>query len=256
MTNNIDEKIKKLREYKKNSKVLSIYLGENEKKSPSSRYFVTEFKSLIVKNLTLKEQKIFKNDIEKIKKYLQEFYDSHGKRSIVFFTSGDSLWEVFEFEFPLPDFCGVSETPFLEPIIKAIKDHKKYLVLLADHKRARLFTVHLGVIEEHEDIFGIYVPQKVRQIHEAMMREDKILRHIEDHICRHLKFIAQKTEEFAQNKNIHFIIIGGHEELIPKIKKHLPYPLSKKIKGSFVTELNIPINDIYLKSKKVAKNLK
>lgn len=255
MINDIQEKIENLKRYKGNF-VLSVYLGEKEKKSPSSKYFVREFKSLIKKYLTDKDKKLFKKDIEKIKKYLQEFYDSHGKRSIVFFTSGKNLWEVFEFEFPLPDYCNVSKTPFLKPLLKELKEHEKYLVLLVDRKKARLFTVHLGIVEEHKDVFGEYVPQKVKQIHEAFKRENKILRHIGDHLHRHLKLIIGKTKEFAHNnKNIHFLIIGGHEELLPKIKKLLPYPLSRKLRGSFITQLNIPLNDVYLKSKKIAEKI-
>lgn len=251
---NLQQKINKLKEYK-GDPVLSVYLGEKSKKSPSSRYFQTGLKSLVKKNLSSDEKKFFVEDIGKIQKYLNEFYNARGTRSVIFFTSGKNLWEVFEFEFPLSDYCKVSKTPFLKPLLKALKDHEKYLVLLIDRKRARLFTVHLGIVEEQEDVFGEYVPQKVKQIHEAFKRENKILRHIEDHLNRHLKLITEKTKEFARNKHIRFLIIGGHEELLPEIKKLLPYPLSKKLRGDFITELNIPINDVYLKSKKIAERL-
>ncbi|OGH42236.1 MAG: hypothetical protein A3H79_03805 [Candidatus Levybacteria bacterium RIFCSPLOWO2_02_FULL_36_8b] len=251
--NDIELRIEKMKNIKNKFQVLSVYLGEKEKKSPSSKYFRTEFKSLIKKSLNEKEKKNFAKDIEKIQKYFNEFYGGRDMRSIVFFTSGKNLWEVFEFEFPINDYCVVSKSPFLSPMIKAIKKHEKYLVLLVDHKKARLFTVHLGRIEEHEDVFGEQVPQRVRQINEAWMRQDKIFRHIEDHLHRHIHFIAQKTNEFVKNKHIGFLIIGGHEELFSKIEKHLPYPLSKKFIGRFVTELNIPLNDIYLKSKTIAE---
>lgn len=251
---NIQQKIENLKKYK-GDLVLSVYLGEKEIKSPSSKYFQTEFKSLVKKNLSSDEKKFFAKDIGKIQKYLNEFYDSRGIRSVVFFSSGKNLWEVFEFEFPLPDYCNVSKMPFLKPLLKALKEHEKYLVLLVDREKARLFTVHLGVIEEHKDVFGETVPQKVRQIHEAFKRENKILRHIGDHLHRHLKHITEKTKEFARNKHIRFLIIGGHEELLPEIKKLLPYPLSKKLRDSFITELNIPLNTVFLKSKKIAEKI-
>lgn len=251
----INMRIKKIKQIKNNFPVLSVYLGEKGKKSPSAKYFTTEFKSLVKKNLKEKEKKLFNSDLEKISKYIQEVYDSRGTRSIVFFTAKKNLWEVFEFEFPMQDICKVSDKPYLKPLTTAIKKYKKYLVLLIDRKKARLFTVHLGNIEEHVDVFGEQVPQRVRQINAAWMRQDKVFRHIEDHLHRHLHFIAKKTNEFAKNKHIRFLIIGGHEELLSKTKEHLPYPLSKKFAGSFITELNIPINDVFLKSKKITERL-
>lgn len=249
------QKVQSLNKYKNSeSPVLSVYLGNSEKKSPSVKTLLSQFHSLIHEKLNREEQDKFRLDISKIEAYLEELFDSRGKRSVVFFSAGKGLFEVLDFEFFLPTFCVISNATYLKPINKAFGIHDRYLVLLADRKRARLFTVHLGEIEEHEDVFGEFVPQKVRQINKAWMREDKILRHIEDHLHRHLSLIAQKTAEFIRNKNIHFVVIGGHREFFSKIKKLLPPFLSRKVLGEFVTELNIPLNVVFLQSKKIAAN--
>lgn len=252
----VERTIKKLEKYKDlKIPVLSIYLGIDDKKSPNIKTLVSQLHSLVKKNLNKKEKEIFKKDFEKIESYLRESFNPRGDRSIAFFTSGERLFEALNFEFYLTPLCTISNSLQLKPIINAIKKHKKYLVLLADREKARLFTVHLGNIEEHEDIFGEYVPQQVKRINRAWKREDKILRHIEDHLHRHLKLIADSVSDFSKNKNIDFMIIGGHEELISKIKKHLPQNLAKKISGTFITELNIPINNVFLKSKKIAEKI-
>lgn len=248
----IEEKIKKLRSYRNSLfPILSLYLGFEGKKSSPLSLFLSKLHSLIYKNFNKDEQEIFRKDVAKIDSYLRDFFDTRGNKSIVFFSSGKNLWEVISFEFYLPPLCLISNSPYLIPLQKAITEQKKYLVLLVDRKKARLFTVHLGNIEEHIDVFGEFVPQKVRQINKAWAREDKILRHIEDHLHRHLQLIAKITDEFAKNKDFKFLILGGHRGLFKKIKKHLPKYLTKKIKDTFVTELNIPLNDIYLRSKKV-----
>lgn len=132
----------------------------------------------------------------------------------------------------------------------------KYLVLLVDREKARLFTVRLGKIEEHKDIFnGGEVPQNVKAKKIDYGREDKIFRHIEQHLHYHLQMIAKKTREFVQGKNINFIILGGHKELLPKMKKHLLYPLNKMVQGKFITELNIPLADILKHSKKLVTEI-
>lgn len=234
--------------------VLSIYLGFQDKKSPSSFLFSSLFHSLIHQKLSKEKQKTFRKDIERISKYLLE-YDTRGKRSIAFFSAGKNLWQVLDFEFYLPPLCLVSNSPYLKPIINANQDYKKYLVLLVDRKKARLFTVHLGNIEEHREISNNIVPQRVRQINKAWMRQDKIFRHIEDHLHRHLELIFNWTCEFVKKNNVTFIIIGTHEELLPRIKKQLPKILSDLTLGFFMTELNIPLNKVFLQSKKIAEKM-
>lgn len=131
----------------------------------------------------------------------------------------------------------------------------KYLVLLADREKARLITVNLGKIEEQKEIFDDSVPQNVKAKKIDYGRDDKIFRHIEQHLHYHLQFIAKETKEFIKGKNIQFIILGGHEELLPKMKAHLTYPLNKMVKGNFITELNIPLADVLkmLKKKRLLK---
>ena len=236
--------------------ILSIYLGFAGKKTPSTQVVMSLFHSYIHRFLSDDEQKIFEKDIKKIETYLSENFDSRGKRSIVFFSSGKHVWEVFSFEFYLPPMCIVGYSPYFRPIAEALTAYKKYLVLLVDRKKARLFTVHLGEIEEQKEFIDGRVPQNVRANERDFYgRSDKIFRHIEDHLHRHLQLIAEAVSAFIREHDGSFLIIGGHKELVPKVKKHLPPPVQKMVLGEFVTELNIPLKDIFLHSKKIAENI-
>lgn len=235
--------------------ILSIYVGSASKKSPSSILLGSQFHSLIHQNLAEAEQKKFHDDINRMERYILDEFDTHAKRSLAMFSAGKKLWESFSFEFYLPPLCVVSYSPYTKPITEALHAYNKYFVLLVDREKARLFTVHLGEIEEHKDVLNGAVPQNVRQINDAWMRQDKIFRHIEDHLHRHLGLIAQATSNFALENGIHFMVLGGHRQLLSKIKEHLPTSVAKMILGEFVSELNIPINDVLLHSKKVVEQL-
>ncbi len=244
--------IDKLKNYKdSNFPILSIYLGSTDKKTPKSSYFISQLRSL-VGHLSEQEQKFWQKDIDRIEEYLLESLGRSDTRSLVFFTAGKNLWEVLNFEFFLPPLCTSLYKPYLNPIEDALGTYQKYLVLLVDREKARLFTVHLGKIEEHKDIFNGQVPQRVRAKTINFGRTDKIMRDIEGHLHRHLQLIAKATKEFVNGKNIRFIIVGGHHELIPKIKKHLRYPLNKMVLGEFISELNIPLSTVLQHSKKIA----
>lgn len=252
----VERVLEKLERFK-NSKfpILSVYLGVAQKKSTPSAIMSSMFHSQVHQNLTKEESKIFKGDIERIDDYLRTSYDSRGRRSAVFFTAGKKLWEILDFEFYLAPLCLTSYSPYIRPVIEALGKYNKYLVLLADREKARMFTVHLGNIEEHKDVFDGIVPQRVKAIKTEWGRYDKIERHIEDHLHRHLQLIAKAAEEFVKDHPVTFVILGGNDEMIPKVKKHLTYPLNKMVVGELVTEVNIPLNAVFLESKKIAAKL-
>jgi hypothetical protein len=48
------------------------------------------------------------------------------------------------------------------------------------------------------------------------------------------------------------VIIGGHSEMFKRVAASLPAELRSKVVDSFVTEINIPLNEILMESKKIA----
>lgn len=124
------------------------------------------------------------------------------------------------------------------------------MVLLADRKMVKMFTLLDGSIEEKEEFENEHVPQKVKHGDNTWDAQDKIFRHIEDHLHRHLKKVGERAAKFALKNNISELIIGGHKPLFSKIEKHLPYPLSQKVTGRFVTELKAPFNEILHRAQK------
>ena len=256
MDNTLENVLKKLAGFSDtSSSVLTVYLGTEDKKSAPQSVIHSEFNSLVRQNIKKEDQKGFKKDLERISEYIETVYDGRGTKSVVFFTSGERLWEVLEFEFYLPVYCKVSSSPYLQPITEALDHHKPYLVLLADREKARLFTVSLGKIKKQMDISDPQVPQKVKHGDDTWDQQGKIMRHIEDHLHRHLKLITQEVNKFIKDFPVKFIIVGGHKEIIPKIKKHLTYPLNKMVLGEFTIDLNMPLNNIFLKSKKIATQI-
>lgn len=235
----------------KDVQVLSVYLSSDNKQTPLPDYLLTQFHSLIHQNLTETQKNKWSRGISSIERYIRESFDRSNTRTLVFFT-GKNLWQVLNFEFYIPPACRILSAVYLKPLEEILDRYQKYLVLLVDRKKAKLFTVHLGKIEEQKEVFDGEVPQRVKAETINLGRTDKIMRDIEYHVHHHLQIIAESTKEFIKGKNIHSIILGGHADQLHKLKKHLTYPLNQMIKGEFVTELNIPLNKILALSKKVA----
>lgn len=236
--------------------ILSIYFGFAGKKTPDRKVVLSLFHSLIHQNLSDEEAKIFRSDVDKIEEYLSDEFDSRGARSVVFFTAGKNLWRVFPFEFYLPPLCVVSYSLYVKPLIDAFDSYKKYIVLLIDRGKARLFSVYLGEVQEYAEVFDGIVPQNVRANERDFYgRSDKIFRHIQDHLHRHVVIVANALSEFIKKNGGNFLLIGGHKELLPMIIKELPISVQKMVVAEFVTAVNIPLQKVLLQSKAVAEKI-
>ena len=236
--------------------ILSVHLGANTLHSPSGDYLLTQLHSLLHKGLSKEQRITFEDDINKITEYLQDYIPS--ARSIVFFTGGESLWEVVKLEFSLPTSISISNSPQLKPIQDSLKKYSMYLVLLVDREKARMFTVEQGEMVDHSEYIGSEVPQLSKSTgrDSAVGKSDINFRHNELLLSRHIAKTAKAVADFTKTKDVHFVIIGGHSEIFKKVAAALPQGLRSKIADTFVTEVNIPLNELLLESKKLASSVR
>ena len=118
-----------------------------------------------------------------------------------------------------------------------------------------MFTVENGKSLRHLELKHDEAPPNVKKGENAWDAQDKIFRHIEDHLFKHLEHAAQGALEFVKNEKIAGLLIGGHRPLFGKIEKHLKYPLSKKVRATFVTELKLANEDILKKAVKIIEEV-
>lgn len=248
------EKLKQLESFN-NSRfmIMSVYLGSDSLQAPFDKYLISEFHSLLHQNFDKKMRETFRNDIARIETYLDNYAPS--ARTLAIFSAGDKLWEIIEFEFSIENSLSVDFSPNLDPIRSARQKYSKYLVLLVDREKARMFTVDQGEIAEHADYMGEYIPQDKKTIgHDGYPGQNNIhSRHLDILIDRHIDEVSKKLAEFVKSQDIDFVIIGGHKEMFVRVANSLPADLKNKLVGSFVSELNIPLNDILQESKRVAE---
>lgn len=129
------------------------------------------------------------------------------------------------------------------------------MALVVDRKQAKAFIFKDGAEVERTVFKGLPVPQKVKHGDDTWDAQDKIYRHIENHLHLHLEQISKQAIDFAKKHHVTRIIIGGHKPLFPKVKEHIPYPYSRKVKGYFVTELKAPLGEILKRVKKQINTL-
>lgn len=235
----------KLRAYKGSSSlVLSVYLSNHDLLPGEG--LANRFKVLIEK-LTLGQKVALSTATTMIEAYLLNEYDiKKHKTNIAFFTN-THMWEVINHDYDIPSECYIFNTPYIAPLTESIQKDARYVIVVADREKAELFSIVRGAVEDYRHVFDPSVPQNVKSNKENFYaRNDIIARHIQDHLHRHLQLIAESLADLLDGKPVQGVMIGGHKTLFADIKKHLPESLQDRIIGEFVTELNIPKDQIIL----------
>lgn len=218
---------------------LSVYL-ENKNKASGAK-LSEDFQKLIRKTLTVNEAEKFKTAIDTIHAYLCSDYDKRHHLSDIAFFAGRNIWEVVHHDFSITNKMRLSYKPYIAPLLEALAKEGRYLFVVADREKAELFTFYQGGLEAFKEVYDPSVPQKVKSNKEEYYaRNSIILRHIEDHLHRHLQKISQEINVFIKGKSIQGVFVGGHKPLFRTIKHHLGNNLQQRLQGEFVTELNIP----------------
>lgn len=158
-------------------------------------------------------------------------------RLLVVFASPEGLWQEFRLPVALPTRLVVDRDPYIRPVTALLEEFRRYCVLVADARKARLFSLHLGDIEEHLGLFADDVPSKVKSGGWAALQQKRIQRHIEDHIHRHLQQVAERAFQFFKENRFDFLILGGpQDKTLPKLSDHLHSYLQARIAGAFHAE--------------------
>lgn len=236
--------------------ILSVYF--HLPKEETNEEITQSLSALLKHDLSYKERRRAMRNIEYIQGFLRTFRKQNDEQSLAFFSAGDALFEVIHLPYAVANKAVLSHIPFLQPLLEQESVYRKYLFILIDREKARLFIMSQGIIENAVEVIDKSVPQNVHQNAREDMhndREQKINRHIQDHLHRHFHTIVQKVQQFVGHNSITGVIIGGHKNLFQGFEAALPKDLHKIIVGEFITELAVNGNDLVKKSKKIIEGI-
>ena len=137
----------------------------------------------------------------------------------------------------LPSFAYWSNGAFLRPLLEALDEHERFGIVLVDQKRARLFTVFLGDIEEHKDLISQIPPRPDSPTTDKLRSQSKMERHHDESVSTHVRFVAGEIARLMDQLEVDRLIIGGNVGVASELARALP----KRLRGRLVEVLPIPV---------------
>ena len=139
------------------------------------------------------------------------------------------LRELVQIKLPFPASIHWRRGAFLRPVVEAMDENERYAVVLTDNQRARLFTVVMGELTEHEDLFS-ETGQRTRSLGADQMRAQK--RHDQRHqeeIALHSKRVIDALHDLALRQPYDRLIVGGTPKAAGQLVRLLPTRLRGKL---------------------------
>lgn len=241
--------------------VISLYLNITP-----PRNYENELNSLI--HTTLREieenQRFSEKQVKRLKKLMENIADYAEKefkglertRLVVIFADADGLWQEYYLPVGTASSMAVEVDPYTRPLTMLLDEFDHYCVVVADSRKARIFSLYLGDFEEFPDIFiednvpdGVRVKQSMTAGAGGAVRgglgDKRIERHIEDHVQRHLKHVVDKTLDFFKKKNFTRLIVGGPDDkTLPGLKDHLHSYLKNRLATEFNAHPDNPLPEL------------
>jgi peptide subunit release factor 1 (eRF1) len=231
------------REPRPDSAVLSVYLDVDQTRPGNLNRGFEVTLDVMLRSLDqqLKEapsQREFQQDAARVREFVSGYVPSAQSLCLFCDESEGFLWWR-ELGVTLPNDVVWSATPFVRPLLDALDEYERYGVILADRARARLFTVFLGEIEEHQDVFSTWNVHRTKSTGtDRWWSQQQFQRKAQVHVLWHLKRVAQETDRLAREHAFDRLVLAGASDVTAELKRLLP----KGLRSRVVAELPLPID--------------
>jgi peptide chain release factor subunit 1 len=201
-------------------------------------------------------KKSLETDFKNIQDYVNLEFARDGVNTLAIFScSALKFWKVVTLQIPIQSQLVIQPQPFYRPLSSVLDQHKRFLFILIERAKARLFEISAGEILEHSDILDD-VPSKVKEGGFGGYEERRIERHIEDHVRRHFKHAAETADQFSKKYSTDYVIMAGSETNTSEFRQYLPNGLGSKVVAVVHEEMTASPKDILDKTMKIEKEMR
>ncbi len=179
-------------------------------------------KEILNGHFTHQQEESLKADFHKLQRFISEEKLPDKTRGLVIFScSARNFWQVYRLPQRVKDALIIDPDLYVRPLMAVLNQYHRLAFVLVDRRHAQVFELYMGEIVDHSEQLSDDVPGKVRFAGWYGLEEKRVMRHIEDHIHRHYKRVANFIWNLYNKQHIDYFILGGHPQELPEFEHHL-----------------------------------
>ena len=171
------------------------------------------------------ERESLDKDGEQIRAFLTTV-DASVNGVAIFASAGAGLFETIELAAPIDEHrLFISSQPHLYPLARALDQHPRYAVLMADSHFSRIFVVAANTVEATEQVAGT----KTRRHKMGGWSQARYQRHIENYHQQHAKEVVETLTRIVRDESVGAIVIAGDQVAVSLITAELPKDIAARV---------------------------
>ncbi|HZP40424.1 MAG TPA: hypothetical protein VFD84_02815 [Candidatus Binatia bacterium] len=238
------------------SPVLSVYLSLDQSRPENLN---REFEAVLTARLRAIEHGLderareeFRADAERVRRLVAEI-EPRAKTLVAFVDDSAGLFWHDDLAVPLATEVRWEPLPFLRPLLEALDEHERYVVVLVDKERARVVTIRLGEIEDvREALAADEVRHKKASGTDHWRSQMRFQRQDEGHVQAHLKQVIALLEEVAATRPFDRLVLAGPVEATTALGRLLPRALAARVVATLRLPGDAPLDRIRRETREAA----
>ncbi len=163
--------------------------------------------------------------------------EPEGKTAVIVVHPESGLAELHRLNVPVAPSAHWRRGAFLRPVVEALDEHERYAVVLADKKRARVFTVWMGEISEHPDVVSATASRTQTTGTDHWCSQKRFQRHHQQEVAWHGRRVVEALLDLSLRTAFDRLVVAGPAEAAAQIVRLLP----RRLHGRLVATLNLPV---------------
>lgn len=170
--------------------------------------------------------------------------EPQGKTAVAVVHEEAGLAEVHSASVALPSSAHWRRGAFLRPVVEVMDEHERYGVVLTDQQRARLFTVYLGEVTEHSDLFSAVSQRTHTTARDQIWSQKRQQRHHDQEVAVHAKRVVDALHDLSLRAPYDRLIVAGPREAALQVTRMLPRRLHGKLVDTVAMPVTAPAREV------------
>jgi peptide subunit release factor 1 (eRF1) len=241
------------------SPVLSLYLNVDTSDAANlNRGFEKRAKTLLSQlgeELNDDKGDHFEGDVARVMEFVSG-YTPAAKGIVVFCDDSEGFFWSQEVHTPILSQAFWDEAPYVRPLLEQLDEYERYGVVLADRGQARLFSIFMGEITEHEIAPVNPGPRRTKSSgSDHGWSQMHIQRKADVHAHWHLKNVAEEAVQMANRERFDRLILAGPGQVTTQLQRFLPKRLSSRVVASLPLQATASPSEVLEKTQEVERQV-
>ncbi len=181
-------------------------------------------------------------DSQAVERFVDYEYDWSGRSLALFTCQPKKFFRAHSLAVSLRSRARVMDRPYVKPLADLLDRYGGFGVAVVDKQGARLFSFHLGELQEQEGTLGEAVRKTKRGGASSFPGRRGgtagQTRYAEEVADRNLKESARFAAAFFKDNRVRRVLIGGTDENVAQFRGLLPKTWQSLVVGTFPMDMN------------------